>query len=67
MDIEEIRKIFKENTLRNFQVLSHERKIILIFENDRSVSVEIEGHPGIHYEWEESLVLKIDGEFIVST
>ena len=67
MNIAEIRKIFKENTLRNFQVLSHERKIVFVFENDHSVSVEIEGHPGTHYEWEESIVLKIDGDFVVST
>ncbi|MDO8574803.1 MAG: hypothetical protein Q7R61_00795 [bacterium] len=62
-----IRKIFKENELRYYTVLPKERKIVFTFDNDHMLTIEVDGHPGINYEWDESIVVKVDGKLIAST
>lgn len=67
MNMDEIRKVFKENEPISYKVLPHERKIVFTFTNDHTLSVEIDEHPGINYEWDESVVVKIDGKLIART
>lgn len=67
MNMDEIRKMFKENELRYCTVLPKERKIVFAFDNDHTLSIEIDGHPGINYEWDESVVVKVDGKLVAST
>jgi len=67
MDLSEIRKVFKENELRRYTVLPKERKIVFAFDNNHTLSIEIDAHPGINYEWDESIVVKMDGNLIAST
>ncbi|MBI2450921.1 MAG: hypothetical protein HYV52_01100 [Parcubacteria group bacterium] len=66
MNMDEIRKVFKENDLRHYEVLSKKRKIVFTFDNDHTLTIEVDGHPGIHYEWDESVIVKIDGKRIAS-
>ena len=61
MTLAKIRKIFKENELRHYQVFPRERRIVLTFDNDHTLSVEMEE---LSYEWDESVVVKIDGDLI---
>ena len=67
MSVDEIRKIFKENELRHFTVLPKERKIVFTFANDHTLSIEIDGRPGINYEWDESIIVKVDEHFVAKT
>jgi len=65
--MDEIRKVFKENELVHYEVFPHDRKIVFSFANGHALTVEIDGHPGINYEWAESVVVKIDGQLIAKT
>ncbi|QQG46012.1 MAG: hypothetical protein HYY55_03540 [Candidatus Niyogibacteria bacterium] len=67
MNLDEIRKVFKENELRHYSIFPKERIIVFTFDNDHTLSVEIDGHPGINYEWDERAIVKVDGELIAST
>lgn len=67
MNLAKLRKIFKENELNHYQVFPKERKIVLTFDNDHTLSIEMDGHPGINYEWDESIVVKVDDNLIART
>lgn len=67
MNLAELRKVFKENELRHYQVFPNERKIVLTFDNDHTLSIEMDGHPGINFEWDESIVVKVDNNLIART
>ncbi len=67
MEMNDIRKIFKKNELKSYKIFPKERKISFIFANDHTLTIEIDGHPGINYDWDESVVVKIDGKLIAST
>lgn len=67
MTMDDIRKILKENELTSYEVLPKERKIIFSFVNNHMLTVEVDGHPGINYEWDEGIVVKMNGELIAST
>ena len=67
MTMNEIRKIFKDNELDSYSVLPHERKIVFTFDNNHTLLIEVEGRPGINYEWDESVVVKMDGKIIAKT
>ena len=67
MNLAELRKIFKENELIHYQVFPKERKIVLTFDSDHVLCIEIVGHPGINYEWDESVVVKMDNNLIART
>ncbi|MEK7596014.1 MAG: hypothetical protein AAB564_00465 [Patescibacteria group bacterium] len=67
MNMDEIRKMFKENEFRHYTVFSEERKIVFTFDNDHTLSFEVVGYPGINYEWDESIVVKINEEFVART
>ena len=64
MSLADLRKVLKENELNHYEVFPKERKILLHFENGHTLSVELEDHPGVHYEWDESMVMKVDGILI---
>ncbi len=67
MKMADIRKVFKKNELKSYEILPKERKIVFTFANNHILTVEIDGHPGINYEWDESVVVKIDGKLIART
>jgi len=67
MTMTKIRKIFKNNKLSSYQILPKERKIVFHFANNHTLSIQLEGHPGINYEWDESVVVKIDENLIART
>ncbi len=67
IEMNDIRKIFKKNELKSYKIFPKERKISFIFANDHTLTIEIDGHPGINYDWDESVVVKIDGKLIAST
>ncbi len=67
MKMTEIRKIFKKNELISYEIFPRERKIIFNFTNNHTLSVEIEGYPGINYDWDESVVVKMDEKLIART
>lgn len=67
MDLVGLRKIFKENELRHYQLFPQEQKIELYFDNNHVLSIKLEGHPGINYEWDESIVVKMDDNLIAKT
>jgi len=67
MEMDKIRKVFKENELLSYAVLPKERKIVFTFDNNHTLSIEIEGHPGINYEWDESVVVKMDKNLLART
>jgi len=64
MNLAELRKIFKENELRHYEVFPQEKKVVLYFDNDHILSIELDGHPGINYEWGESITVKVDDNLI---
>lgn len=69
MDINEVRKIFKENTLLSYSVLKTKEegeRIVFIFDNGHSLVIKTVGHPGINHEWDESVIVEIDEKRIIS-
>lgn len=67
MKMAEIRKIFKKNELCSYEIFPKERRIVFNFASNHTLSIQIEGHPGINYEWDESVVVKIDGQLVART
>ena len=64
MNLSKLRKIFKENELRHYQVFPREHKIVLTFDNDHTLSIETIGHSGINYKRDKSIVVKMDEDLI---
>lgn len=64
MNLVELRKVFKENELKHYEVFPKERKIVLTFDNNHTLSIELEGHPGINHDWDESIVVRVDDSLI---
>ena len=67
MNLAELGKIFKENELIYYEVFPKERKIVLTFDNGHILCIEVGGHPGINYEWDEGVVVKMDNNLIART
>lgn len=67
MKMNELRKIFRKNELISYEIFPKERKIVFTFNNNHKLSIEIEGHPGINYEWDESIAVKMDKKLIART
>ncbi len=64
MTMAKIRKIFQKNRLDSYQIFLKERKIVFNFANNHALSIQIEGHPGINDDWDESVVVKMDEKLI---
>lgn len=67
MNMNAIRKVLKENELSSYQVLPKERKIVFSFADNHTLTISIDAHPGINYDWDERVVVKMDGKLIAST
>jgi len=69
MNLVELRKIFKENVLRNYQAFLKERKVrkvVLTFDNNHTLSIELIRHPGINSDWDESIEVRVDDNNLIS-
>lgn len=62
MELDEIRRIFKENELRSFSAKG--REFVFVFDNNHQLSIKMEGRPGINQEWDEFVRIKLDERFI---
>ncbi len=64
LELAELGRLLRENELKEYQVFLKERRVSFNLDNEHALTIEIEGHPGTHLEWEEDVVVKFDGILI---
>ena len=47
--------------IKSVQTRENSKSVSIVLEDDTELIVEIHGHPGIHYDWDESLRLIVNG------